>query len=106
MILVYIMLDLHLPEMRQFFKDACCFQHSEFIVVQAPNNRGIGSQRQRGVPRSQCRGLYKHKCDSQFCCVLRDVIGYFGEFLVGAVDCCALTATLLWARQVCETVAA
>lgn len=41
MVLVSIMLDLHLPEMRQLFKDACCFQHSEFIVVQAPSNRGM-----------------------------------------------------------------
>lgn len=105
MVLVYIMLDLHLPKMRQLFKDACCFQHSEFIVVQAPSNKGNGGQGQGG-PRSQCRGSYKHKRHSQFCCVLRDVIGYFGEFLVGAVDCCALTATLLWARQVRETVAA
>lgn len=33
--------------------------------------------------------------DSQFCSVLRDVIWYFGEFLVGAVDRGALTTALL-----------
>lgn len=37
---LYIMLDLHLPEMRQLFKDARRFQHSELIVVEAPSNRG------------------------------------------------------------------
>lgn len=45
-------------------------------------------------------------CDSQFRCVLRDVIGDFGEFLVRAVHRRALTATLLRARQVSKTVPA
>lgn len=42
--------------------------------------------------------------DSQFGGVLRDVIRYFGEFLVGAVDCGALTAALFRAGQVSEAV--
>lgn len=31
---------------------------------------------------ANAKGSYQRVCDSQFCCVLRDVIGYFGEFLV------------------------
>ena len=42
--------------------------------------------------------------DSQFCGVLGNVIWYFGEFLVGAVDRGALAATLLGAGQVGEAV--
>lgn len=48
---LYILLDLHLSEMRQLFKDARGFQHSEFIVVQAPSNRAKGDQGQRGMTR-------------------------------------------------------
>lgn len=44
------------------------------------------------------------KHDSQFCGVLWNVIWYFGEFLVGAVDRGALTTTLLRAGQVSEAV--
>lgn len=54
---LYIMLDLHLPEMRQLFKDACCFQHSEFIVVQAPSNRRKDDQGIREWHRSQCKRI-------------------------------------------------
>lgn len=43
--------------------------------------------------------------DSQLGRVLRNVIWDFGEFLVGAVDCCALAATLLRAGQVSKTIA-
>lgn len=42
--------------------------------------------------------------DSQFSRVLRDVIRYFGEFLVGAVNCGPLTPALFRAGQVSEAV--
>lgn len=50
----------------------------------------------------KCTRQVQH--DSQFCGVLRNVVWYFGEFLVGAVDRGALTATLLGAGQVGEAV--
>lgn len=43
--------------------------------------------------------------DSQLGGVLRDVVGYFGQLLVGAVHRGALAAALLRAGQVCEAVA-
>lgn len=100
--------DLHLPEMRQLFKDACCFQHGEFIVVQAPSNREMTDegQRERARSRSSEDDPDDGRRHSQFCCVLRDVVGDSGEFLVGAVDRRALTATLLGAGQVGEAVPA
>lgn len=44
------------------------------------------------------------KGDSQFSGVLGNVIRYFGEFLVGAVDRGALTTALLGTGQVGEAV--
>lgn len=43
--------------------------------------------------------------DSQLGGVLRDVVGYFGQLLVGAVHRGALAAALLRAGQVSEAVA-
>lgn len=36
---VYNMSDSHLSQLRQLFEDPGCLKHSEFIVVQTPENR-------------------------------------------------------------------
>lgn len=56
------MLDLHLPEMRQLFKDACRFQHSEFIVVEAPSNRGKGDE--ENETGASAEGCYHHTSET------------------------------------------
>ena len=53
------------------------------------------------IPHTDSREI-QH--DSQFGRVLRDVIWYFGEFLVGAVDRGALATALVRAGQVGEAV--
>lgn len=117
---VYNTSDSHLPQLRQLFEDPRRLEHSELIVVQTPRNRREeGGQRQRQRTTEETEELKRGflytahvdtlcsnpiQRDSQFCSVLRDVIWYFGEFLVGAVDRGALTTALLGAGQVGEAV--
>lgn len=91
--------------MRQLFEDPRRLEHSELIVVQAPEYR---KQRWSDIteeilPYHPLRRI-PIKCYSQFSGVLGNVIGYFGEFLVGAIDRGALAAALLGASQVSEAV--
>lgn len=71
-------------------------------------HRGGGGDEGRSeacsLPHTDTLCIRQMQHDSQFGSVLRDVIRYFGEFLVGAVDCGALTAALFGAGQVGEAV--
>lgn len=109
------MSDSHLPQLRQLFEDPRRLEHSEFIVVQTPwireykvvrDKERTTDDRGGGGEIIPCCTLcsIQIKCDSQFGGVLGNVIRYFGEFLVGAVDRGALTTALLGTGQVSKAV--
>lgn len=95
--------DSHLPQLRQLLEDPRRLQHGKLVVVQAPGTHNAEVVRHnRGGPPPPPR---IHSEDSQLGGVLRDVVGYFGQLLVGAVHRGALAAALLRAGQVGEAVA-
>lgn len=47
------MSDSHLPQLRQLFEDPRCLENSEFIVVQAPENKAeVVRDKERGKERA------------------------------------------------------
>lgn len=100
--------DSHLPQLRQLLEDPRRLEHSKLIVVQAPgthNAEVVRHNREVSSPPSTYFHRRTESEDSQLGSVLRDVVGYFRQLLVGTVHRGALAAALLRAGQVGEAVA-